>query len=231
MGHPGAHRQAVPASLGRVDGLAALAGSARAVAAAGTLKSVDAQICQTGVWPEKAIAHRGRVDFLGFCVSPMQIDAWRLSASGTFNMWASVTKTAPNRYRGETNAARGDCMRTYAKKNFPVTKVRRFLEPGPVVLVSSSYKDERDIMTMGWHMVMGDSPSLVGCYIWDRNYSFSLIRGSKECVINVPTFEMIAAVIGIGNCHGPDPDKFEKFRLRRAASKVQAPLMRVPLVL
>ena len=27
-------------------------------------------------------------------------------------------------------------------------------------------------MTMGWHMVMGFEPSLIGCYIWDENHSF-----------------------------------------------------------
>lgn len=28
----------------------------------------------------------------------------------------------------------------YVKKNFPTSKIRRFLEPGPVVLVSSASK-------------------------------------------------------------------------------------------
>ena len=78
-------------------------------------------------------------------------------------------------------------MKKYKKKDFPVDKVRRFLEPGPVVLVSSAYKGERDIITMGWHMIMMDEPSLVGCFIWDQNYSHELVRRSKECVINVPT--------------------------------------------
>ena len=46
-------------------------------------------------------------------------------------------------------------MARYRKKNFPLAKIRRFLEPGPVVLVSSAHKGERNIMTMGWHMMMG----------------------------------------------------------------------------
>src|SRR5262249_22562313 len=104
-------------------------------------------------------------------------------------------------------------MRRYKKKDFPVAKVRRFLEPGPVVLVSSAHKGQRDIMTMGWHMVMLEEPSLLGCFIWDQNYSYTLVRRSRECVINVPTFDLVEAVVGIGNSHGPDPDKFEEFRL------------------
>ena len=117
-------------------------------------------------------------------------------------------------------------MRRYAKKNFPVTKVRRFLEPGPVVLVSSAHKGERDIMTMGWHMILGDSPSLVGCFIWDQNHSYELIRRSRQCVINVPTYAMADAVIGVGNTHGPRVDKFKEFGLTPAeAAKVDAPLI------
>jgi flavin reductase (DIM6/NTAB) family NADH-FMN oxidoreductase RutF len=117
-------------------------------------------------------------------------------------------------------------MRTYKKKTFPLTKIRRFLEPGPVVLVSSAHKGERNIMTLGWHMMLGFSPALVGCFVWDQNHSFSLIRGSRECVINVPTYDMVETVIAIGNCHGPEPDKFREFGLTPvAASRVAAPLI------
>jgi flavin reductase (DIM6/NTAB) family NADH-FMN oxidoreductase RutF len=117
-------------------------------------------------------------------------------------------------------------MKTYSKKILPLTKIRRFLEPGPVVLVSSMYKGERNIMTMGWHMMMGFSPALVGCYIWDQNHSFDMIRRSRQCVINLPTFDLVDAVIGVGNCSGSDTDKFEKFKLTAVpASKVEAPLI------
>jgi len=110
------------------------------------------------------------------------------------------------------------------RKDFPVSDVRRFLEPGPIVLISSAYKNERNIMTLGWHMML--EYDHVGCYIWDQDHSFSLIRKSKECVINVPTLDLINAVIGIGNSHGPDVDKFERYGLTPVgATKVGAPLI------
>jgi hypothetical protein len=40
----------------------------------------------------------------------------------------------------------------------------------------AGYKTERDIMTMGWHMMLGLSPALVECFIWDQNHSFDMIR-------------------------------------------------------
>ncbi|MCD4863822.1 hypothetical protein [Pseudomonas sp. PLB05] len=40
----------------------------------------------------------------------------------------------------------------YRKTAFPVHEARRHLETGPIVLVSSAWKGETNIMTMGWHM-------------------------------------------------------------------------------
>ena len=117
-------------------------------------------------------------------------------------------------------------MRRYAKTDFPVSNVRRFLEPGPIVLVSSAWRGERNVMTMGWHMIMGQEPSLVGCYIWAANHSFELVRKSGECVINVPTAELARTVVGIGNTSGRDVDKFAKFKLTASRGvKVAAPMI------
>ncbi|HEX7072755.1 MAG TPA: flavin reductase family protein [Hyphomicrobiaceae bacterium] len=117
-------------------------------------------------------------------------------------------------------------MKAPKKIDFPPWNVRRFLEPGPVVLVSSAYRDQRTIMTMGWHMIMEMQPALVGCYIWDQNFSQKLVRGSKECVINLPTSDLLETVIKIGNCHGNEVDKFNEFGLTAAeAETVGAPLI------
>jgi len=55
--------------------------------------------------------------------------------------------------------------RAYRKRSYPLDGIRRFLEPGPIVLVSSASQDAFNIMTMGWHMMLGFSPALFGCYI------------------------------------------------------------------
>lgn len=112
------------------------------------------------------------------------------------------------------------------KADFPVSKVRRYLEPGPIVLVSSRLDDRRNIMTMGWHTVMEFTPSLVGCVIASGNYSFDLVRKSRECVINLPTTALTDTVIGIGNTTGAELDKFEHFGLTaQPAEHVKAPLI------
>jgi flavin reductase (DIM6/NTAB) family NADH-FMN oxidoreductase RutF len=113
------------------------------------------------------------------------------------------------------------------KRDFPVSEVRRYLEPGPIVLVSSRWRGETDIMTMGWHTVMEFTPSLVGCVIAASNHSFELIRKSRECVINLPTTSLTDIVVAVGNSTGAEIDKFREFDLTAGnARDVSAPLIR-----
>ena len=49
---------------------------------------------------------------------------------------------------------------------------------------------------------------------------------SHECVINVPTNDLVNEVIGIGNCSGAEVHKFKAFELTPApATNVNAPLV------
>ena len=113
------------------------------------------------------------------------------------------------------------------KRDFPVGEVRRYLEPGSIVLVSSHWRGETNIMTMGWPTVMEFSPSLVGCMISQGNHSFDLIRRSRECVLNLPTTALTDTVVAIGNTSGADIDKFKEFGLTAGAARdVKAPLIR-----
>ena len=117
-------------------------------------------------------------------------------------------------------------MPRYRKRDFPVYNIRRFLEPGPIVLMSSAYKDQTNIMTMGWHMVMEFSPSLVACLISSGNHSFELIRNSKQCVINIPTVDIADIVVRIGNTSGANIDKFSEYGLTsKPGTDVRAPLI------
>jgi flavin reductase (DIM6/NTAB) family NADH-FMN oxidoreductase RutF len=113
------------------------------------------------------------------------------------------------------------------KNDLPVDQVRRYLEPGPIVLVSSRWRGKANIMTMGWHTVMEFTPSLVGCVIAGGNHSFEMIRRSGECVINLPTTALTDTVIRIGNVSGAAVDKFCEFGLSAdTADAVGAPLIR-----
>ena len=115
-----------------------------------------------------------------------------------------------------------DCR--MVKRSLPLSQAYRLLEPGPVVLVTTTWQGRMDVMTMSWHMMMEFEPPLVGCIISARNYTFGLLKASKQCVINIPTVELAKKVVACGNTSGRRVDKFKRFGLTPAASaSVKAP--------
>jgi flavin reductase (DIM6/NTAB) family NADH-FMN oxidoreductase RutF len=112
------------------------------------------------------------------------------------------------------------------KKSLLLSKVYGLLEPGPVVLVTTYSKEIANIMTMSWHMMMDFEPPIVGCVISNRNYTFDILKVTRECVINIPTVELAEKVVGCGNTSGRTVDKFKVFGL----TQVPASYVRVPLI-
>lgn len=112
-------------------------------------------------------------------------------------------------------------------KPLSIFEAYKLIEPGPVVLVSTAYKGKDNVMSMAWHTMMEFTPPLIGCVVSNRDFSFGLLKASKECVIAVPTVEMAPRVVKIGNISGKNLDKFKKFGLTKLpASAVKAPLIR-----
>lgn len=112
------------------------------------------------------------------------------------------------------------------KKSLPLSEVYRLLEPGPVVLLSTQHKGQDNVMTMSWHTMLDFEPPLLGCVVSNRDYSFSLLSSSKECVINIPTLELAKKVVGCGNTTGKKIDKFATFNL----TKIGGTLVKAPMI-
>jgi hypothetical protein len=100
-------------------------------------------------------------------------------------------------------------------KSFPLSNVYGLLEPGPVVLVTTASKMKANIMTMSWYTMMEFEPPTVGCVISNRNYTFNILKATKECVINIPTLGLAEKVVGCGNSSGRKIDKFKDLGSRR----------------
>ncbi|MGD9641167.1 MAG: flavin reductase family protein [Elusimicrobiales bacterium] len=113
------------------------------------------------------------------------------------------------------------------KKNYPLAKAYSLLESGPVIMLSSAHKGRSNVMTLSWHSMIDFDPPLVGCVISDRSLTFKMVKASKECVINIPTFPIAAKAVACGNVSGAKVDKFAKFGLTpQPASLVKAPLIK-----
>lgn len=112
------------------------------------------------------------------------------------------------------------------KKSLPLSQVYRYLEQGPVTLVTTSLKDKPNVMAMSWLTMLDFVPPIVGIVMSDLNYSFRLLEKSKECVINIPTVELAETVVKVGNTSGKIVNKFEEYHLtKEPASLVSPPLL------
>ncbi|MBN9267365.1 MAG: flavin reductase family protein [Hyphomicrobium sp.] len=99
------------------------------------------------------------------------------------------------------------------------------IEPGPVILVTTRDGSKNNVMTISWTMVLDFAPMLaITTGAW--NYSFAALQ-KRECVIAIPTIDLLDTVVGIGTCSGADTDKFAKFNLTAVPGKlVNAPLIK-----
>ena len=111
-------------------------------------------------------------------------------------------------------------------KAYPLSKVYQLLEPGPVVLLTTTHKGRKNVMTMSWHMMVEFEPPIVACVVSDANFSHRALRETGECVIAIPARKLAKTVVRIGNSSGRDIDKFAAFGLTPApAERVAAPLV------
>jgi len=106
-----------------------------------------------------------------------------------------------------------------------LNKAFTLMESGPVVLVTTHDDQKNNIMTISWTMVMDFTP-VFAITTGEWNYSFAALRKNRECIIAIPTVDMLDKVVGIGTCSGADTDKFAKFKL----TPVQGQFVKPPLI-
>ena len=85
------------------------------------------------------------------------------------------------------------------KRDFPVDDVRRFLEPGPIVLVSSAWKGKTNIMTHG--VAHGDGRVAVARRLFHLGSESQLRNDPEEPGVRHqrPDGGPRTTVVGIGN--------------------------------
>lgn len=111
-------------------------------------------------------------------------------------------------------------------RRLKLSKAFTLIEPGPVVLVTTYDGTRNNIMTISWTMVLDFTPAFA-LTTGEWNYSYAALRKTRQCVVAVPTVDMIDKVVGIGTCSGADSDKFARFNLTPVrASRVKAPLIK-----
>ena len=113
-----------------------------------------------------------------------------------------------------------------AMKKMQLSKAFTLMESGPVVFITTNDGEKNNIMTISWTMVMGFTP-IFAITTGPWNYSYATLRKYRECVISIPTVDLIDQVVGVGTCSGADTDKFIKFGLTPEKGKhVRSPLIK-----
>jgi flavin reductase (DIM6/NTAB) family NADH-FMN oxidoreductase RutF len=111
-------------------------------------------------------------------------------------------------------------------KRFDLDKAFTLMESGPVVLVTTHDGEKPNVMTISWTMVLDFTPRFA-ITTGEWNHSFAALRKTRECVIAIPTVDLLDQVVGIGTCSGADTDKFSRFGLTPVPAKhVRPPLIR-----
>jgi len=106
-----------------------------------------------------------------------------------------------------------------------LTRAFTLLEPGPVVLVTTWDGRKNNVMTISWTMVVDFTPRFaITTGPW--NHSYAALKRTRECVMAIPTIDLLDEVVGIGTCSGADTDKFARFGLTPVpGAAVKAPLV------
>jgi flavin reductase (DIM6/NTAB) family NADH-FMN oxidoreductase RutF len=111
-------------------------------------------------------------------------------------------------------------------RKMQISKAFTLMESGPVVLVTTNDGKKNNIMTISWTMVVDFTP-MFAITTGPWNSSFAALQKTRECVIAIPTVDMLDKIVGVGTCSGADTDKFEKFMLTPVKGKlVKAPLIK-----
>ena len=115
-----------------------------------------------------------------------------------------------------------------AKTQVNIASAYRLLHPMHTVLVSCVGKNSKpNITTMAWAMPTSIDPPLIAISLSPQRHSHTLIEESGEFIVNIPTLELLQAVLACGAFSGRSFDKFKKANLTpMPGKKVKAPAIR-----
>ncbi len=109
-------------------------------------------------------------------------------------------------------------------------RVKNFLAPLPVVLVTARLRDKDsiadNIIPISWTGIVESAPHMININISRGKYSWEIIKKTKQFGVAIPGAGHIREVDICGTTHG---DKVDKFSLT-GFEKVEASIIDVPLI-
>ena len=106
------------------------------------------------------------------------------------------------------------------------TDARRLLNPGPVAIVTASWRGMANAAPIAWTAPLSMEPPLVGCVIHPHRHTSDMIRFSEEFAINIPGPSLAKEVAFLGSQSGLNNNKLDASGLELfKGQRIEAPLI------
>jgi flavin reductase (DIM6/NTAB) family NADH-FMN oxidoreductase RutF len=113
------------------------------------------------------------------------------------------------------------------RRTLELTEALRLLDGGPLVLVTTRWRDQTDVMPAAWTAPVSHRPPLVGVAVHPSRHTHDMIRFSEQFALNFPGRDLMNHAHYFGVVSGRDVDKLDLSKLPTfGAEKVDAPLIR-----
>jgi flavin reductase (DIM6/NTAB) family NADH-FMN oxidoreductase RutF len=112
------------------------------------------------------------------------------------------------------------------RRTLEPTDALRLLNGGPVVLVTTKWRDKTDVMPVIYYMQLSRTPPLIGIAVHQQRYTHDMLRFSEQFALNFPARDLLNHTHYFGAVSGDNVGKLELARLPTfRASKIDAPLI------
>jgi flavin reductase (DIM6/NTAB) family NADH-FMN oxidoreductase RutF len=112
------------------------------------------------------------------------------------------------------------------RKTIPELDARRLLGGGPVVLVSTAWRGNTNVMPAAFVAPLSFDPPLIGLAVHPTRHTHDMIKYSEQFALNVPSHELLQHCQYLGSVTGRELNKLELTKLPTfRARKVEAPLL------
>ena len=112
------------------------------------------------------------------------------------------------------------------RRTLEAQEALRLLDGGSLVLVTTRWRDQTDVMPAIWTTPLSRTPPLVGVVVHPSRHTHDMIRFAEQFALNFPARDLMDHAHYFGVVSGRDVDKLELARLPTfKAAKVDAPLI------
>ncbi len=112
------------------------------------------------------------------------------------------------------------------RRNLSEHDARRLMVCGPLVLVTTTWRNNEDAMPAAWSMPLSADPPLIGVAVHPSRHTHDMIRFSEQFALNIPGRRLLNHCQYFGTTSGRDVDKIELSKLPTfRARKIEAKLL------